>query len=81
MDRWDSFLLLKATSPQKMPEFSPYKNLTSNTNKLREVLKKTLDGLNPQWGGGFWAKSTFHVIFTFNLKIMSKNWKRMIKQW
>ena len=32
-------------------------------------------------GGGFRAKSTFHVFFTFNVKIMSKNWKRMIKQW
>ena len=33
-------------------------------------------------GGGSRAKSTFHVcFFTFNVKIMSKNWKRMIKQW
>ena len=32
-------------------------------------------------GGGFWAESTFHVFFfTFNVKIMSKNWKRTIKQ-
>ena len=22
-----------------------------------------------------------HCFFTFNVKIMSKNWKRMIKQW
>ena len=33
-------------------------------------------------GGGFRAKSTFHVFFfTFNVKIMSKIWKRTIKQW
>ena len=33
-------------------------------------------------GGGSRAESTFHVcFFTFNVKIMSKNWKRMIKQW
>ena len=32
--------------------------------------------------GVFWAKSTFHVVFfTFNVKNMSKNWKRTIKQW
>ena len=31
--------------------------------------KKKNDGLNPQWGGGFWSKSTFHVFFfTFNVK-------------
>ena len=29
-------------------------------------------------GGGFRAESTFHVFFffTFNVKIMSKNWKK-----
>ena len=33
-------------------------------------------------GGGSRAESTFHVcFFTFNVKIMSKNWKRTIKQW
>ena len=44
--------------------------------------KKHLDGLSPQWGGGFRAESTFACFFfTFNVKIMSKNWKRTIKQW
>ena len=33
-------------------------------------------------GGGFRAESTFHVFFIyFNVKIMSNNWKRTIKQW
>ena len=27
-----------------------------------------MDGFNPQWWG-FWAESTFHVLFTFNVKI------------
>ena len=32
--------------------------------------------------GGFRAESTFaRFFFTFNVNIMSKNWKRMIKQW
>ena len=36
-----------------------------------------MDGLSPQW-----AESTFHgFFFTFNVKIMSKNWKRTLKQW
>ena len=35
-------------------------------------------------GGGGWGfvrpRSTFHIFFfTFNVKIMSKNWKRTIK--
>ena len=50
--------------------------------KNKKKKKKKLDGLSPQWGGGSRAESTFHVFFfTFNVKIMSKNWKRMIKQW
>ena len=50
--------------------------------KLKKKPKKHLGGLSPQWEGGFWAESTFHVFcFTFNVKIMSKNWKRTIKQW
>ena len=33
-------------------------------------------------GGGFRAESTLaRFFFTFNVKIMSKNWKRTIKQW
>ena len=33
-------------------------------------------------GGGSRAESTFHVFFLlFNVKIMSKNWKRTIKEW
>ena len=49
---------------------------------LKNKQKKHLDGLSPQWGGGSRAESTFHVLFfTFNVKIMYKNWKRMIKQW
>ena len=33
-------------------------------------------------GRGFRAESTFHFFFfTFDVQIMSKNWKRTIKQW
>ena len=34
---------------------------------VREVKKnkKHLDGLSPQWGGGFRAESTFHIFFNF----------------
>ena len=33
-------------------------------------------------GAGFRAESTFHVFFfTFDVKIMYKNWKITIKQW
>ena len=48
---------------------------------ITRITMGSLDGLSPQWGGS-WAESTFHVcFFTFNVKIMSKNWKRTIKQW
>ena len=45
-------------------------------------LKKWMD-LVHNWGGGggVQAESTFHVFFTNNVKIMSKNGKRMMKQW
>ena len=37
---------------------------------------------NALWGGGGLDQVHFSRIFlTFNVKIMSKNWKRMIKQW
>ena len=32
-------------------------------------------------GGGFEPSPLFTFFFTFNVKIMSKNWKRTIKQW
>ena len=52
---------------------------------LREVKKKKkkkMDGFNPQWGGGVSGLVHFSSFFlTFNVKIMSKNWKRTIKQW
>ena len=31
--------------------------------------------------GGFGLSPLFTFFFTFNEKSMSKNWKRMIKQW
>ena len=45
---------------------------------------KKMDGFSPQLGGGgggVQAESTFHVFFTNNVKIMSKNGKIMMKQW
>ena len=32
-------------------------------------------------GGGFGPNPLFMYFFTFNVKNMSKNWKRTIKQW
>ena len=32
-------------------------------------------------GEGFGLSPLFTFFFTFQVKIMSKNWKRMIKQW
>ena len=32
-------------------------------------------------GGGGLGRVHFSRFFTFNVKIMSKNWKRTIKQW
>ena len=32
-------------------------------------------------GGGLGPSPLFTYFFTFNVKIMSKNWKRMIIQW
>ena len=32
-------------------------------------------------GGGFWPSPLFTFFFTFNVKIMYKNWKITIKQW
>ena len=49
---------------------------------LREALKIFfVVWIKSKMGGGFWAKSTFHVFFYLSVKNMSKNWKRTIKQW
>ena len=42
---------------------------TKEEKNIREVKKKThLDGLSPQWGGGFQSESTFHVFFLLLMK-------------
>ena len=38
-----------------------------------------MDGLSPQWGGVSGRVHFSRFFFTFNVKIMSKNWKRTIK--
>ena len=47
----------------------------SSLNTVREVKKKQ------NWMGVSGRVHFSRFFFTFNVKIMSKNWKRMIKQW
>ena len=62
--------------------FILYSSLNNYLREVKKQTKKHLDGLSPQWGGGgFGPSPLFTFFFTFNVKIMSKNWKRMIKLW
>ena len=56
-------------------------NIKNGLGKLKKN-KTHFDGFNPQWGGGVSVRiHCSRIFFTFNVKNMSKNWKRTIKQW
>ena len=54
-------------------------NCIKQLGKLNKKQNHLMDLIH-NGGGGFWAESTFScVFFTFNVKSMSKIWKRTIK--
>ena len=55
-----------------------FREVKKNKNKNKI---KWMDLIHNGGGGGFGPSPLLTYFFTFNVKIMSKNWKRTIKQW